>query len=523
MIKSIHLLMILGLFLLSATIVEAHVSRSHSLFIIPISGTVTVPLNDTSSERVTLSGKLRVRILAMAGASGTINYVRVQAQLSKVSAVGDVSGLRYRAVGSSVTAFRSLTDPTAPLPVTAAYRIIRAGHYFRTPPNPCTPPSPCVKKVGTLNLPLNITFSMQETSVEGQQEWTASAPCLSVSGGPCIAPLSQLSLFAGDPANPWGYADGTGTAAIFAEPYGLATDSAGNVYVADSFNHLIRKITSAGVVTTLAGNQLYGNVDGTGTAARFFNPDGVATDSTGNVYVADTYNDSIRKVSPAGVVTTLAGSGVGGSADGTGTAASFYTPVGVATDNAGNVYVADTSNDTIRKITPAGVVTTLAGTAGVAGSADGTGAAATFNLPEGIATDSAGNIYVTDTANNIIRKISYITRTINPGWEVTTLAGIAGVAGSTDGTGAAATFNNPVGIAVDSTGNVYVADGLNDTIRKITPAGVVTTVVGQPDNAGFAPGPLPGLLTDPRGLALYGRTLYTTTNDEAIVKVTNLP
>src|SRR5439155_1385320 len=208
------------------------------------------------------------------------------------------------------------------------------------------------------------------------------------------------------------------------------------------------RITSAGVVTTLAGTAgTPGSTDATGTAARFRFPRDVATDGTGNVYVAELSNNTVRKITPAAVVTTLAGTaGSVGSADGTGAAASFNFPSGVATDSAGNVYVADTSNNTIRKITPAGVVTTLAGTAGTTGSTDATGAAASFNFPQGVATDSAGNVYVADTLNNTIRKIT-------PAGVVSTLAGTAGT-GSADGTGAAASFNSPVGVATDNAGNV---------------------------------------------------------------------
>ena len=202
-----------------------------------------------------------------------------------------------------------------------------------------------------------------------------------------------------------GSADGTGSAARFNDPFGVATDSSGNVYVADSINSTIRKITLAGAVTTLAGLAgTGGSADGTGSAARFNFPIGVATDGSGNVYVGDLFNSTIRKITPAGAVTTLAGlAGSRGSADGTGSAARFASPQGVATDSSGNVYVADSDNNTIRKITPAGAVTTLAGLAGSRGSADGTGSAARFNLPRGVATDSSGNVYVADTFNNTIR------------------------------------------------------------------------------------------------------------------------
>ena len=159
--------------------------------------------------------------------------------------------------------------------------------------------------------------------------------------------------------------------------------------------------------TTLAGvgAASIGSADGTGSAARFYYPSGVATDSSGNVYVADSSNNTIRKITPAGVVTTLAGlAGSFGSVDGTGSAARFNDPTGVAADSSGNVYVGDSANHTIRKITPAGVVTTLAGLARSHGSADGTGSAARFSDPQGVATDSSGNVYVADTDNSTIRK-----------------------------------------------------------------------------------------------------------------------
>jgi hypothetical protein len=227
----------------------------------------------------------------------------------------------------------------------------------------------------------------------------------------------------------------------------------------------------------LPGNS--GSGDGTGSAARFYNPWGVAVNSAGNVYVADAYNHTIRKVTPGGVVTTLAGlAGSSGSVGGTGSAARFYYPYGAAVDSAGNVYVADTGNCTIRKVTPGGMVVTLAGLAGSSGSADGTGSTARFSAPYGVAVDSAGNGYVADT---LIRKVT-------PSGVVTTLAGAAGGSGSANGTGSAARFNKPCAAAVDGAGNVYVADMCNDTIRKVTPGGVVTTLAGLAGSDGSADG-----------------------------------
>jgi sugar lactone lactonase YvrE len=280
-----------------------------------------------------------------------------------------------------------------------------------------------------------------------------------------------------------GAADGTGSAARFQIPSGTAVDSAGNVYVADTNNHTIRKITSSGVVTTLAGTPgVFGFNDGTGAAAQFYFPQDVAVDGSGNVYVADTGNDTIRKITPGGVVSTFAGTAtVVGSKDGTGTAALFNGPYSVAVDGSGNVIVADTGNFTIRKITPAGVVSTYAGAVGILGSSNGTGTAANFGSPSGVAVDGSGNIYVADSTNNEIRKVA-------AGGVVTTLAGVATKNGSghSDGTGQTAQFNNPFGVACDSAGNIYVADTNNNIIRKITSGGTVTTLAGTASIIGSA-------------------------------------
>jgi sugar lactone lactonase YvrE len=190
-------------------------------------------------------------------------------------------------------------------------------------------------------------------------------------------------------------------------------------------------------------------------------------DGAGNLYVADAGNNTIRKVTAAGLVTTRAGlSGQIGSTDGIGTTARFNSPNGIAVDSATNIYVADTYNHTIRKITPTQVVTTLAGQAGTPGSADGIGKGARFDFPSSIAVDLAGNLYVADAYNNTIRKLT----PVGTNWVVTTLGGMAGFYGTADGAASAARFSNPSGIAVDSAGNVYVADFYFNTIRKGFPA-----------------------------------------------------
>ncbi len=307
-----------------------------------------------------------------------------------------------------------------------------------------------------------------------------------------ITMAGVVTTFAGS-AESRGSVDGTGGAARFSAPGGVAVDATGVVYVADTHNNTIRRITPSGVVTTFAG--MAGQVvqdsvtgkrtgdfaDGTGTAARFFSPTGLALDSEGNIYVADG-NSLIRRITPAGVVTTLAGNPeTFGWADGTGSAALFFNPIGLVVDNTGNVFVADSSNHVIRRITPAGVVTTFAGLAHFNGSDDGTGNAARFNTPRGLAMDRSGNLYVADSQNHTVRQIT-------PEGVVTTLAGLAGSSGSVDGTGSLARLNHPNGLALDRSGNIYLADGINHTFRRITPAGVVTTLAGKGGSDGSADG-----------------------------------
>lgn len=292
----------------------------------------------------------------------------------------------------------------------------------------------------------------------------------------------SFSTLAGSSAT-WGHEDGIGAAASFNFPSGVAADNAGNVYVADQSNHTIRKISSQGIVTTLAGAPgITGDAEGTGSAARFRNPTGVAVNDQGILYVADSGNNRILRVSPGGLVRTLAGSVANvGSADGVGGAAQFHRPIGVAVGVAGDVYVADTLNHTIRKITQEGVVSTLAGWPDQSGSADGVGSAARFCFPKGVAVDQAGNVYVADWGNNVIRRIDATGR-------VTTFAGQAGTPGTVDHTGPAARFSFPFGVAVDHAGNVYVADADNRTVRRIARSGVVATLGGLAGTSGHTDG-----------------------------------
>jgi sugar lactone lactonase YvrE len=280
-----------------------------------------------------------------------------------------------------------------------------------------------------------------------------------------------------------GSADGTGIEARFNHPGNLALDNAGNVFVADSWNETIRKVSTNGEVTTIAGQAgVNAYLDGKGTNALFNNPTGIAVDLTGNIYVADFNNSVIRKITPDGMVSTFAGSaGNNDSVNATGVSARFYFPAGVAVDAGGNVLVADSVNQTIRRITPDRAVTTLAGFPRSFGSIDDVGDRARFHNPFAVAVDASGMIFVADEVNETVRKIT-------PSGAVTTLAGFAGSGGASDGTGSAARFLFLSGIAVDKNGVIYVADTGNHAIRNVSQAGVVETLAGSSGHPGSSDG-----------------------------------
>ena len=300
-----------------------------------------------------------------------------------------------------------------------------------------------------------------------------------------ITPDGVTSTLAGMPGNV-GSADGAGTNAQFFGPQSVATGLAGQLYVADTANSTIRKMTAAGDTTTLAGQAgIVNSFDGSSTNAQFHHPEGLAVDGAGNVYVSDTLNHTIRKITPAGTVSTLAGlAGKFGAADGTNSKARFNRPGGLALDSATNLYVADSLNHTIRKITPAGKVTTIAGLAGVWGSVDGSNSTARFYLPGGVAIQTNGELLIADTGNQTLRRVS----PSGTNWLVTTVAGAAGLAGNTNGVGSNARFYFPETLALDATGNLYIADLANNSIRTtlVPPAGFSLTA--QPDSISSSPG-----------------------------------
>lgn len=299
-------------------------------------------------------------------------------------------------------------------------------------------------------------------------------------------PGGIVTTVAGTPTQA-GSANGPNPAARFNNPGILVADAAGNLYVGDSNG--IREITTAGQVSTPLSE---GNVTG------------LAPDGKGNFYFTRYPDNSIQLIAPDGTVTVVAGSQYAGFADGIGAAAGFNAPWGLAVDSTGNIFVADMGNATIRMITPTGVVTTLAGYPGAKGNADGTGSNASFTRPVDIAVDSSDTIFVTD--GNAIR-------TVTLSGVVTTLAG-SQTYGSIDGTGASAQFNSPGVVTIGPNGTLFVSDSGNSTIREVSTTGVVTTFAGIAGEAGVKPGPLPTTLNVPAGLAYVGSTLYVVDEGE---------
>ena len=440
-----------------------------------------------SNGALFLSDNGRIRKITTVGYS--MSSPVLPAGLSFDSATGNITGtplLAQSAANYIISAYNTGGSSTATLNITVT----------GTAAAPSPVAAPAFSYAGPQSYPTGTAI-------------TPLAP--TITGGAVPATIyGQVTTFAGSGAA--GHNDGDGTSASFNSPYFAAADAYGNIYVTDANNNVIRKITPAGVVTTFAGSGATGSADGTGTAASFYHPQGIAIDAAGTIYVADTYNHTIRKISPAGVVTTLAGSaGNAGSTNATGVNATFSGPTGLAVDAAKNVYVVDNGNYVIRRIASTGAVITFAGVVGSSGSNNGAGTSATFSNPVGITIDAAGNLYVTDAGSNqSIRKIG-------TNKAVSTLAG--GSYGATDGAGSAASFAGPTGITIDASGNLYVADGNNNLIRKITAAGVVSTLAGN-GSAGSQNGiGTAASFSNPVGISADGLgNLYVTDNYNNLIR-----
>ncbi len=297
-----------------------------------------------------------------------------------------------------------------------------------------------------------------------------------------------------------------GTSARFNEPTGVCIDTAGNIYVADFANHSIRKVNPlTGEVSLFAGSGVAGYADGLGAAASFNSPTGLTCDIAGNVFVADQFNLRIRFITPAGLVSTVAGTGNVGTDNGIPLNSTFTFPCGIARDVNGNFYVADQYSHVIRKISNSGVVSVLAGTPNAAGFINGADSVARFNTPTGITVDLQGFVYVADNKNNCIRKIS-------PSGVVSTFAG-SGVGGYADGVGTNAVFLGPSGLCADALGNVFVSDKNNQRIRKIAANGMVSTIIGDGIYEGLNGNGIRGRVGNPYGITLdkLGRPLVVET------------
>ncbi|WP_289058700.1 gliding motility-associated C-terminal domain-containing protein [uncultured Flavobacterium sp.] len=321
----------------------------------------------------------------------------------------------------------------------------------------------------------------------------------------------EVTTFAGNGTT--GSQNGTGNQASFNVPQGMAIDALGNIFIVDVYNHLIRKITPQGNVSTFAGSGNPGSQNGTGINASFNNPIDIAIDASGNLFISDSGNHKIRKITPTGVVSTFAGSGVKKFEDGNGTDASFNIPFGLVFDSMQNLFVVDSFNNRIRKITPSGVVTTIAGNGNI-GSADGNGNNSNFNFPQGITIDDHDNLFIADVYNNKIRKIS-------PSEVVTTYAG-TGVAGMKDGDIKDSSFDGPADVSFDSFKNLIIADLNNNIIRKITPLGAVTTIAGNGQKGDFDGTATNATFNAPTAIVInVSGEIFITTRSNTIRKILN--
>ena len=319
-----------------------------------------------------------------------------------------------------------------------------------------------------------------------------------------VSPDDIISTVAGNGIRGFSGDGGPATNASLANPDGLAVDAAGNLFIADTFNHRIRRVSPDGIISTVAGSEFGGFFSGDGgpaTDASLAFPQGVAVDAAGNLFVADTFNHRIRQVSPDGIISTVAGNGIRGlSGDGgPATNASLANPDGLAVDAAGNLFIADSSNHRIRRVSPDGIISKVAGSEfGGFFSGDGgpaTNAAVAF--PRGLALDTAGNLFIADTLNFRIRRVS-------PDGIISTVAGNGTERFSGDGGAAtSASLVRPQAVAVDAAGNLFIADTFNHRIRQVSPDGIISTVAGN-GIRGFSGdgGPATNASLDPDGLAV---------------------
>jgi len=344
-----------------------------------------------------------------------------------------------------------------------------------------------------------------------------------VAGFGAKAQSGIITSIAGNGYYNFGGDGGAATMAALANPYNVCTDAAGNVYIADAGNNRIRKVSATGIISSIAGSGPYGGYSGDGgaaTAAVLNNPSGVAVDAAGNIYIADQGNNCIRKVNTSGIISTFAGHGISSSGIGDGgpaTNATFWVPIGVAVDSRGNVYIADCDNDRIRKVDTSGFINTVAGSSSEGFGGDGGPAtAAVLNHPWSVAIDNSGNFYIADCLNNRVRKVD--TNGI-----ISTFAGAyySGMGGD-GGPATDAAMSNPYGVAADSSGNIYISDGGNWRIRKVNTAGIINTVAGGTSatySGDGGPATAAGLMVFGVATDIYGNFFITDRSSFRVRKV----
>ena len=337
-----------------------------------------------------------------------------------------------------------------------------------------------------------------------------------------VTPSGIISTVAGNGSGGYSGDGGAATSAQLFSPRGIAVDSSGNLYIADSDNNVVRKVTkTTGVISTIAGNGTagYSGDGGAANGSTLYHPDGLSLDSTGNLYLADIGNNVVRKISTTGIISTVAGTGSSGfSGDGgLATRATLYGVAAVTLDSTGSIFIADNGNNVIRKVNTSGVISTIAGVGSSGLSGNGKAATtATLDRPHAEAFDAAGNLYIVDQVNNVVRKIT-------PAGVITTIAGTGSIGYSGDGGAAtSATLNNPQGIAIDAAGNIFIADTGNNVVRKVTAAGVISTVAGD-GVAGFTDDRIAtnAMLNAPVGLAVdsVGNLYIADQNNNVVRKV----
>ena len=347
-----------------------------------------------------------------------------------------------------------------------------------------------------------------------------------IAAAQAITRTPTINTIAGNGTAGFSGDSGLATSAELNGPYGVAVDSGDNLYIADPGNNRIRKVAAGtGVITTIAGKGSagYSGDNGAASGAELNLPTGVAVDSAGNVYIADAGNNVIRKINTSGGITTVAGNNAEGYSgdNGAATNATLYTPTGVAVDGAGNLYIADTNNNRIRKVGTSGTITTIAGT-GTAGYSGDSGAAtsATLNKPAAVVVDSTGNLYIADTGNDVVRMIA-------TAGTISTFAGNGSAGYSGDGGPAtSARLNSPYGLNLDSAGDIYVADSMNNVVRMVNTAGVISTVAGNDTNGYSGDGgqATSAALSNPRGVALDSQgNFYLSDQNNNRVREVNTP